>query len=119
MARSDTGGEQNYQELAMFQFLATYFHETYRNFLCPEKQIRLTDKEEQVLLWAADGKTDEDISDILCISVPTVRYRRNNIFNKLDARADLRRHQSDPPRPDHSARDPSKLSSLIVFPLRK
>ena len=86
LARTEWTGERNYLDLAVFQFLSTYFHETYKNMIRPTAISLLTDREREVLLWAADGKTDLDISDILCISQPTVRYRWNRIFEKLDVR---------------------------------
>ncbi|OYW78592.1 MAG: hypothetical protein B7Z26_09530, partial [Asticcacaulis sp. 32-58-5] len=44
----------------------------------------LTPKEEEVLLWVAAGKTDEDIASILTISRNTVDTHMRHIFRKLD-----------------------------------
>ena len=40
-------------------------------------------REEEILLWASEGKSDEDIADILTINVNTVRFHWKNIFEKL------------------------------------
>lgn len=50
-----------------------------------EKNIYLTPKEREVLLWAARGKSTNDISDILTISEATVNFHLSNIYKKLDA----------------------------------
>ncbi|WAC46936.1 autoinducer binding domain-containing protein [Asticcacaulis sp. SL142] len=44
----------------------------------------LTPKEEEILLWVASGKTDEDIASILTISRNTVDTHMRHIFRKLD-----------------------------------
>ena len=50
-----------------------------------EKHIQLTQREQEILLWAAEGKSDSIIADILGITHPTVRFHFNNIFRKLQA----------------------------------
>lgn len=45
----------------------------------------LTPKESEILTWAANGKTDEDIGVILSISRHTVDTHMRHIFQKLDA----------------------------------
>jgi LuxR family quorum sensing-dependent transcriptional regulator len=47
--------------------------------------IVLTDRERDVLAWAARGKTVADTSDILKISVETVETHMRNALRKLDA----------------------------------
>jgi DNA-binding CsgD family transcriptional regulator len=51
---------------------------------CPEPNIYLTEREEQVLTWAASGKSDSVIGDILNLSEDTVDYYFRQIFRKLD-----------------------------------
>lgn len=46
---------------------------------------RLTRREIQVLKWAAAGKTDGDIAEIVAISLPTVRFHLANAARKLSA----------------------------------
>lgn len=48
------------------------------------KHIVLTPREKEILLWAAEGKSDQVISDILSLSYATVRFHMNNIFKKLE-----------------------------------
>jgi DNA-binding CsgD family transcriptional regulator len=45
----------------------------------------LTAREQEILSWAAEGKSDQDIADIMFISYATVRFHMNNAFRKLDA----------------------------------
>ncbi|WP_419656358.1 two component system response regulator, LuxR-type [Desulfosarcina variabilis str. Montpellier] len=54
----------------------------------------LTHRERQVLKMIAEGKTDRQISDLLCISVRTVHRHHANIRNKLNLKhtADLVRY---------------------------
>lgn len=47
-------------------------------------QVRLTEREKEVLKWSAVGKTIPDISEILLISVDTVRFHTRNVLNKLN-----------------------------------
>lgn len=47
--------------------------------------IHLTQREQEILLWAAEGKSDPSIAEIIGVSYPTVRYHMNNIFRKLNA----------------------------------
>ena len=46
--------------------------------------VRLTRREIQCLKWAAAGKTDAEIGDIVQISLPTVRFHITNAARKLD-----------------------------------
>jgi DNA-binding CsgD family transcriptional regulator len=43
----------------------------------------LTQREAQVLLWVAQGKSNGDIAIILCMAEKTVKKHMTNIFNKL------------------------------------
>ncbi len=46
-------------------------------------EVRLTRREIQCLKWAADGKTDADIGEIMKISTPTVRFHMRNAADKM------------------------------------
>ncbi len=46
--------------------------------------VRLTRREIQCLKWAAAGKTDAEIADIVQISLPTVRFHVTNAARKLE-----------------------------------
>ena len=54
----------------------------------------LTPRERQVLQMIAEGNTDRQISDLLCISIRTVHRHHSNIRSKLDLKrtADLVRY---------------------------
>lgn len=85
IAREQRSGEKNnYEELARIHFLTVYFHETYRDLVAKPSAIALTEKEEQVLCWATEGKTDDDIAALMNISFNTVRFHWRNIFKKLN-----------------------------------
>lgn len=43
----------------------------------------LTDREIQVLRWISDGKSNQQIAEILGVALGTVRKHVENIFNKL------------------------------------
>lgn len=45
----------------------------------------LTKRETEILSWAAEGKSDIDIAEILGISYPTIRFHLNNAYKKLGA----------------------------------
>lgn len=47
------------------------------------EMVRLTRREIQCLKWAADGKTDADIGQIMKISTPTVRFHMRNAADKM------------------------------------
>ena len=47
-------------------------------------QIKLTNREREVLLWASEGKSDAVIANILGISYSTVRFHLNNVYLKLE-----------------------------------
>ncbi|MCV0381715.1 LuxR family transcriptional regulator [Nitratireductor sp.] len=88
MASSSGGVKVDKDMLCTIRALAFQFHlaftekEAEQNEL---KNVHLTDREKEILLWAAEGKSDPVIADILNISYPTVRYHMNNIFRKLNA----------------------------------
>lgn len=44
----------------------------------------LTDREKEVLRLIAEGKSNKEIAEILCLSVKTVMAHRTNIMEKLD-----------------------------------
>jgi len=49
------------------------------------KNIVLTNREREILTWAAKGKTDEEIARILAITRHTVNMHLRNIYSKIDA----------------------------------
>ncbi|GAA0685248.1 LuxR family transcriptional regulator [Marinobacterium maritimum] len=88
IARSDPGPAKNdYDLMARLYLLGTFFHETYRTMYQQQKHVEmpgLTAREHDVLLWAAEGKTDQEIAIILGITFHTVRFHWRQIFRKLN-----------------------------------
>jgi DNA-binding CsgD family transcriptional regulator len=65
--------------------LALRFVATYEDAVADADRLpaRLTRREIQCLKWAAAGKTDAEISEIVAISLPTVRFHVTNAARKL------------------------------------
>jgi len=53
--------------------------------LMPEVNVKLSNREIEVLRWTADGKTSSEISCILNIAERTVNFHINNVLIKLNA----------------------------------
>ncbi|WP_262964618.1 autoinducer binding domain-containing protein [Methylobacter psychrophilus] len=53
--------------------------------LTMDLNIKLTEREKEVLRWTADGKTAGEIADILILSERTVHFHINNVLTKLNA----------------------------------
>ncbi|MCK6418180.1 MAG: LuxR family transcriptional regulator [Alphaproteobacteria bacterium] len=88
LASSAGGTEVNKNMLCVIRALAYQFHLAYTEKEASEgnlKNVRLTNREKEILLWAAEGKSDPAIAEIMGISYPTVRYHMNNVFRKLQA----------------------------------
>ncbi len=79
--------------LSTVRLLSVEFHSVYtelekKDFDNGEacmKNVRLTDREREILSWAAEGKSDSVISDLIGVSHATVRFHLNNIYRKLNA----------------------------------
>lgn len=65
-------------------FAVSKFAKTVEDLL-PEATIELTAREKEILRWTADGKTSEDISNILSLSVNTVNFHVKQVQAKLNA----------------------------------
>ncbi len=93
MASSTGGIRPDINLLSKIRALAYQFHLVYaelRKKECPGRDnitrtVRLTEREKEILLWAAEGKSDSIIAEILGVSHATIRFHMNNIFKKLDA----------------------------------
>lgn len=70
---------------AEMQALALRFVATYEEAVTTAEATpaRLTRREIQCLKWAARGKTDSEIGEIVAISTPTVRFHITNAARKL------------------------------------
>ena len=85
LARNAPSKGKDYAFLAGDYLLTVYFHETYRDMMSKPLKVKMTSRESEVLCWAAEGKTDDDISMLLNISKNTVRFHWKKIFLKLEA----------------------------------
>jgi DNA-binding CsgD family transcriptional regulator len=65
--------------------LALKFTSAYDDALAgtTEAPVKLTRREIHCLKWAAAGKTDQEIGEIVGISLPTVRFHINNASEKM------------------------------------
>ncbi|MHB0870676.1 MAG: response regulator [Chloroflexota bacterium] len=52
--------------------------------IAERRHSRLTDREIEVLKLVAEGRSNQEIADLLCLSVKTVTGHRTNIMEKLD-----------------------------------
>lgn len=78
-ARADIAQAQAHAHL-----LASYVHEAMRRLApMPLQRPALSPREQQVLRWAADGKTSWEISCLLHISERTANFHLNAIAQKL------------------------------------
>lgn len=93
MASSVGGISPGKDLLYKIHALVQQFHLVYADFVRQDcaaagnagEQIHLTEREQEILLWAAAGKSDSSIAEIIKISRSTIRFHMNNIFKKLDA----------------------------------
>ncbi|MGO9544801.1 MAG: helix-turn-helix transcriptional regulator [Rhodomicrobium sp.] len=88
---SSTGGVRpDLNLLSKIQYLSLQFHAAYTEL---EKHgrtmhhlpVRLTVREREILSWAAEGKSDSVIAELLGISHATIRFHMKNVFKKLNA----------------------------------
>ena len=83
-----TGEELSAKELTMM-WLTQVAHlgiaQCLMTKMLPEAEVQLTERELETLRWTGDGKTAEQISDILGISESTVNFHIRNAVNKLGA----------------------------------
>lgn len=83
-----TTSELNTKELQM-RWLVDIAHVAFTRLLTPKLSMLpsspLTLRETEILKWSADGKTAGEISQILTISVDTVKFHTKNAVAKLGA----------------------------------
>ena len=63
------------------KFLSAYRDATQAS--APAEHVEFTRREIQCLKWAAAGKTDNEIAQIMNVSVPTIRFHLTNASRKL------------------------------------
>lgn len=91
LASSSGGIKPDKHLLSVIRIFCLQFHLAYTERECTETHINtldydlLTSRETEILSWAAEGKSDADIADIIGISYPTVRFHLNNAYKKLGA----------------------------------
>lgn len=71
--------------LAISQAYSYQFYVMYLKLMKPKElsRRRLTAREQEVLLWFAEGKSLSEVSDILGISIDTTRAHSRSIYEKL------------------------------------
>ncbi len=65
------------------RWLANTAHQGFRRIVAARWNISLSAREKEVLRWAADGKTVSETSEIMRISVATVKFHTRNAADKL------------------------------------
>lgn len=93
MASSAGGARMDANLLSKIRALSYQFHLAYTELMRKKDsgapsgigQVRLTEREKEILLWAAEGKSDAVIAEIIGITHATIRFHMNNIFRKLQA----------------------------------
>ena len=87
LASSSGGINPTIDQISIIRALSFQFHASFtdkeKNNTNPDN-ITLSDREREILLWSAEGKSDSIIAEILGISYATVRFHMNKIFTKLD-----------------------------------
>jgi DNA-binding CsgD family transcriptional regulator len=93
MASSSGGVRPDINLLTKIRALSLQFHLVYTELEkknCSRRDnisrnVRLTAREKEILLWAAEGKSDAVIAELIGVSHATIRFHMNNIFKKLNA----------------------------------
>lgn len=88
VASSAGQAEMSADHKSLITLIAMQFHLAYaeREATTPQDILpALTSREKEILSWAAEGKSDDVIADLMSISYATVRFHMNNAFRKLDA----------------------------------
>lgn len=85
VASSERMGDIAPHQMSLLHAYAFQFHHAYTAKLAAEEtpRIALTPKESEVLHWMAEGKTLNDIAEIMHLSEDTIRYYLKAIYRKL------------------------------------
>ena len=81
--RAVVRGGRVLQPAALEAVLDDYLHRV-REPSARRYAVELTPREREVLKLIAEGNTNQDIADLLCLSRKTVETHRSNIMDKLD-----------------------------------
>lgn len=84
---SSAGGAEPKARLSLLHVLSVQFHTAFQALGTPQPppEVHLTEREREILLWCAKGKSNWVIGEILSISVHGVDFHLRNILRKLDA----------------------------------
>lgn len=89
-ALSNFDQRQIWKLRSMMQILAPHFHLAYMRATTwaqgtpsSTKRVDLTAREEEIMRWVAEGKTNWEISMILKVSLNTIKFHLKNIYQKL------------------------------------
>ncbi len=88
MASSTGGIRPDVGVLRKLRVLATEFHLAFTDLEKKDRtvgNVHLTNREKEILLWVAEGKSDSIIGDIIGVSHAAIRFHMSNIFKKLGA----------------------------------
>ena len=88
MASRIGGVRPDVKVLRKLQALAMQFHLAFTDLEKKDRavgNVHLTNREKEILLWVAEGKSDSIIADIIGVSHAAIRFHLNNIFKKLGA----------------------------------
>jgi DNA-binding CsgD family transcriptional regulator len=93
MASSTGGVHPDANLLSKIRALSYQFHLTYTELIRKKDHaasgslghVHLSAREKEILLWAAEGKSDAVIADLIGVTHATIRFHMNNIFKKLQA----------------------------------
>lgn len=88
LAASEKGAEYDKNDLSIVHAAANQFFVAYADLVgmndTPNVEIKLTEREREVVLWLARGKTKSEISDILVISESTIKRYCESVYKKLN-----------------------------------
>jgi len=65
------------------RWLVSVAHQGFRRVQATRSSVQLSEREKEVLRWSADGKTSDEIAEILAIAVATVKFHTRNAGLKL------------------------------------
>lgn len=88
-SRSHVEPRRNYRDFAEVHLICALFHQTFMGFFPSVEPPRVTVREQDVLSWSAEGKSDVEIAELMGITTHTVRFHWNNIFRKLHVRSKI------------------------------
>ena len=74
----------DFKVMAETSLLSNFFHQKFRQLLIDKHCYQVSEREMDILSWAAEGKTDDEIAMLMNITRHTVRFHWSRIFSKLE-----------------------------------